>query len=207
MDDHTTTDHRTIEQLRSIETRHRLLDATLEAVAEDGWAGASTSRICERAGVSRGAQTHHYPTKAALVTAAFQRAALAHGDTISTCETDRGDEPTLPEFLEQLWEVFLDDRYIQSGLEMMVVGRTDARLRRMVTAFDDAAIDTTLEAGRKNRTDPLLADELVELSIYLLRGMALRRGLNDDEEHRRGLFERWLAVIDSVAGEEHAHGR
>ena len=58
------------QQERSRVTQQRLLDATVDCLVEHGWAGTTTTLIAERAGVSRGAQLHHYPTKAALVLAA-----------------------------------------------------------------------------------------------------------------------------------------
>src|SRR5256885_8226039 len=47
--------------------RKRLLKATLDSLAHDGYAGTSVSSIVRRAGVSRGAQLHHYPSKNALI--------------------------------------------------------------------------------------------------------------------------------------------
>src|SRR2546429_7813146 len=62
---------RTQEERRS-QTQTRLLDATAEALADLGWAGLSTTDVARRAGVSRGAQQHHYPTKMTLVAAALE---------------------------------------------------------------------------------------------------------------------------------------
>src|ERR1700757_797172 len=47
--------------------RRRLLAATVASLAEDGYAGSTLSSIVRRAGVSRGAQVHHYPNKQALI--------------------------------------------------------------------------------------------------------------------------------------------
>ena len=60
------------QQDRSRATQRRLLDATVDCLVEVGWAGTTTTLVAERAGVSRGAQLHHYPTKAALVVAAVE---------------------------------------------------------------------------------------------------------------------------------------
>ena len=62
---------RTPQQERSRITQQRLLTATIECLVEYGWSGTTTTVVAERAGVSRGAQLHHYPTKAALVLAAI----------------------------------------------------------------------------------------------------------------------------------------
>src|SRR5205085_9670279 len=57
---------------RRAETRGRLLDATLECLAELGYAGTTTTEVVRRAGLSRGAQVHDFPTKAELVVAAVE---------------------------------------------------------------------------------------------------------------------------------------
>src|SRR5690349_22346126 len=66
---------RPAQQERSRATQQRLLEAAVDCLVEYGWSGASTTVIAERAGVSRGAQLHHYPTRAALVLAAVEHLA------------------------------------------------------------------------------------------------------------------------------------
>jgi AcrR family transcriptional regulator len=62
---------RTQDQRRA-ETRRRLLDATIDCLAEFGYAGATTRRIAERADVSVGAVTHHFQYRVDLVAAAVE---------------------------------------------------------------------------------------------------------------------------------------
>src|SRR5262245_62515444 len=57
---------------RSAGTQARLLDATIQCLVELGWSGTSTTEVVARAGVSRGAQVHHFPTKEDLVLAAVE---------------------------------------------------------------------------------------------------------------------------------------
>src|SRR5215468_7208823 len=59
-------------QERSVATRVALLDATIEELCARGYSAATTTEIAERAGVSRGAELHHFPTKAELMTAAVE---------------------------------------------------------------------------------------------------------------------------------------
>src|SRR3954462_3464182 len=58
---------------RSAATREALLDATIGCLVDDGYANTTTSRVAERAGVSRGAHLHHFQTRSALVAAAIER--------------------------------------------------------------------------------------------------------------------------------------
>src|SRR5688500_18600755 len=57
---------------RTAATTEKLLGATVASLIERGYRGTSTPEICRRAGVSRGAQLHHYPTKESLVAAAVE---------------------------------------------------------------------------------------------------------------------------------------
>jgi len=60
---------------RSSAMRERLLDATIECLVEYGYTGTTVTRIADRAGVTRGAQVHHFRTKDDLVTAAVKHLA------------------------------------------------------------------------------------------------------------------------------------
>src|SRR5947208_2996268 len=57
---------------RVAETRARLLDATVECLAEIGYARMTTGDVAERAGMSRGAQLYHFQNKAELVATAVE---------------------------------------------------------------------------------------------------------------------------------------
>ncbi len=57
---------------RTAATRQALLDAGRALFAEDGFAGAGQEEIVERAGVTRGALSHHFGTKQGLFLAVVQ---------------------------------------------------------------------------------------------------------------------------------------
>src|SRR5579871_5026542 len=59
-------------QERGIATRSALLEAALECLVELGYGATTTTEVANRAGVSRGAQLHHFPTKAELLSAAVE---------------------------------------------------------------------------------------------------------------------------------------
>src|SRR4051812_48926311 len=60
------------QQDRSRATRRRLLEACVECLAEMGWSATTVAVVAERAGVSRGAAQHHFPTREDLITAALE---------------------------------------------------------------------------------------------------------------------------------------
>ena len=58
-------------QERSRATRSRLLEAAVTCLAERGTTGATVGAVAKRAGVSRGAAQHHFPTREDLFLAAL----------------------------------------------------------------------------------------------------------------------------------------
>jgi AcrR family transcriptional regulator len=102
----TTKPSRTQEE-RSAETRSKLLDATVGYLIELGYHRTTTSLICERAGLSRGALLHHFPTKERLVIDA-----IWHLFAERTRELDfdfeklKTPEQRLEALLDQIWSAF-----------------------------------------------------------------------------------------------------
>lgn len=54
------------QQERSEETRARVLEAAADLFARHGYDATGVAEVCQRAGVSKGAFYHHFPTKQAL---------------------------------------------------------------------------------------------------------------------------------------------
>src|SRR6202453_459018 len=57
---------------RSEETRTRILKAAANLIRKRGYARFRTAEVAEEAGLSRGAQLHHFPTKDSLVVATLE---------------------------------------------------------------------------------------------------------------------------------------
>ncbi|GLU25511.1 TetR/AcrR family transcriptional regulator [Brucella sp. NBRC 12950] len=113
---------------RSSTTRSRVCQATLEALAEVGHGLISTAIIAQKAKVSRGALTHHFPSRNDLLVAALRQ---LHEDwEVADPFGADADETkyTLPELTEALWlTIFSDSRYI-AAIELMLAARLDNEL-------------------------------------------------------------------------------
>src|SRR3954447_22916468 len=57
---------------RSAATQQALVDAAVELLIERGWAATTAVAVCERAGCTRGALIHHYPSLSALLAHALE---------------------------------------------------------------------------------------------------------------------------------------
>src|SRR5687767_4734729 len=101
------------QEQRTAATRTRLLDAAVAVLLERGYAGASLPAICERAGLSRGAQLHHFPTKAALMAAAVEHLfEVRHREFRQTALG-------MPDALLELWRIYTSGP-LYAWLELVV---------------------------------------------------------------------------------------
>ena len=193
-----TTTAREPQQERSRATQQRLLEATVDCLVEHGYAGATTTVIAERAGVSRGAQLHHYPTRAALVLAAVTHLADRRAQELRTeAQGLNGDREQV---IDMLAAVFTGPLFV-AALEVWVAARTDPELR-------DALVPLEAKVGREMHrlTIELLgADETkpgvreaVQATLDLLRGLGVANLLTDDTHRRTQLLAAWKRQLATV---------
>jgi len=111
----------------------KLVAATIEALAEVGYARTSVSEICSRAGVSHGGMFRHFATRVELIAAATRQIGHAHVEAID------GLAAGLPKHADPVEAllVFVRDACrtpTQAAWhEVMVAARTDGDLRDQVS--------------------------------------------------------------------------
>lgn len=127
------TERRTQEE-RSASTRQAVLDATIACLVEHGYAGTSTTAIQERAGVSRGALTHQFPSKNELLAAAITHLADVRLRDMGE-PSDDGDR--LEAGLRVLWDTFNTDVFA-AAIELWVASRTDDDLHAVLIEAERA---------------------------------------------------------------------
>lgn len=175
----TSTPTRRTQAQRSGATRTALLDATLELLVEVGYARTTTQAVADRAGVSRGAQLHHFPTRADLVVQAVRHLGWQRRAAIDAAGPDTG--------LDALAELFTGPLFV-AGLELLVAARTDAELRVVVVPFEAEIVRDTRRlaaAGLSLDPDSPSGRDLVELTLDLLRGMGVAALLGEPDDHLR----------------------
>lgn len=125
-----------LQEERSAETRRRLLDATVACLFERGYAGTTTTEIAARAGVSRGAQLHHFPKKDELVVSALEHVFELRLNEMSAviAEPPPGDrESRIAILIDAMWPMFKGPTFY-AWLELVVASRTDPTLNEAVRA-------------------------------------------------------------------------
>ena len=73
--------------------RSKLLDAAFSIIREKGYAATSVDELCARAGVTKGAFFHHFPSKDSLAVAAVNHWSDVTGTFFSTAPYHRLDDP------------------------------------------------------------------------------------------------------------------
>ncbi|MBS2551622.1 TetR/AcrR family transcriptional regulator [Catenulispora sp. NL8] len=191
------------QQDRSRATRRRLLGACVDCLADVGWSATTVAVVAERAGVSRGAAQHHFPTREDLITAALEhmfderiesaRAELAAPDVIVTTEA----------VVARLVEHFTGTLF-KAALQVWTAAAADEALRERVVPLEQ-------KFGRvahRMASEALgVADEdesvhrLVQATLDLARGLGLADVLTDDSARRAEVVRAWAAHLDAVLRE------
>lgn len=186
---------------RLAETRARVLDAVIDSLAERGYAATSTTEVARRSGLTRGAQLHHFGTKERMMIAAV----------------DRLSERTDAEHVARALDAIPDDERIgvalqvlsnlvtgpdpQAYVELWAASRDQAELAVALRTNDEVARDAVRSLfgpAILARSTPRF-DELLDLVMYALRGMALDAHLASADD--LGLRKEMIVAMAPLLGE------
>jgi AcrR family transcriptional regulator len=192
--------HRTQAE-RSERTRELLLDATIACLVELGYARTTVHEICRRAGLSRGAQQHHFTTKADLMTSALEHLFKRLGEEI---ESSLPPGPArLETGIDLLWRAY-SGTLSTAAVELWVAARTDEELRRSLLPVDRELGHQTLEFYRRiagGSIDEARLETVLLLTVNLFRGLALDAMIGGDPARRNALLAEWKThVLTSGSG-------
>lgn len=184
---------------RSRDARERLLAATIEVLMRSGYSGLTTKEVARCAGMSNGALMHHYATKAELVVAAT---AEVYEESIRRGQREahspQAIERPIEGFIKDCWSVYFDWPFI-AAIEVIMVARTDADLmskilpvmERYRSSTNALWLDVFQRAGF-TREQALVA---LNLSLNLVRGMALNNLWQHDEAHYEQYIQDWVRIV------------
>jgi AcrR family transcriptional regulator len=190
---------RRTQEERSASTRAALLDAAIECLVEHGYEGTTTGRVCERAGLSRGAHLHHFGTRPALVAAALEELAVRRGEEIrrEVAALPAGDE-RIELALDAIWGWFTGPLF-QASVDLAAAARTDEELRASLAPVERRLSHETLRCCRAmlaaDAEDPS-RDQLIQLTLGTVRGLALLPILQPGS---RSAAKQWAFARDRLA--------
>ena len=174
-------------QERSTRTKEKLLQATLDCLSEDGYAAMTTGQVVDRAGVSRGALLHHYPSKSDLVAEAAVFLIKKRSEyAFQELSKNKDQLSSVHDRLQMEWKIY--EKWFPANIEFMVAARTNKKLR---DHFSEAANLYTAKLKDDKISDflkfrgPSEDEDLYPVVGCFLRGLSLVGILNTDEQNQK----------------------
>ncbi|MCX4511579.1 TetR/AcrR family transcriptional regulator [Streptomyces sp. NBC_01619] len=184
-------------QDRSRATRQRLLQAAVACLAERGWAGSTVSVVAERAGVSRGAAQHHFPTREDLFTAAVEYVAEERSSALRALPVQNRAA-----VLEALVDLYTGPLF-RAALHLWVAASNEEQLRARVTELEGRVGREThriaVELLGADESEPGVR-ETVQGLLDMARGLGLANLLTDDAARRKRVVAQWGRLLHEVLG-------
>ena len=162
---------------KSAATREQILSAAVRCIVELGYSRTTTMKIAERAGLSRGATLHHFPSKLDIIRAAVdylhERRLRAFRSAIQSIPegSDRIKVATDAYWAHATHPIFV------AFFELSVAARTDKDLRKILEpaqqSFDEEWYKVAQEVFPEWQTDKEAFDLALALVQHLMEGIAV----------------------------------
>ena len=184
---------------RSEETQTRILKAAANLIRKRGYAHFRTAEVAKEAGLSRGAQLHHFPTKDSLVVATleyvFEQAQMLSRRRASAVNRPRD---LIEAVIEDAREFFFSEHFMVA-IDIVLSTSTNQSVRKQILDISRKArrpVEAAwAEALAANGVPGQLASDIVALTLSLVRGMALRTLWDNDPKWFDELFSLWRQMI------------
>jgi AcrR family transcriptional regulator len=199
---------------RTRDTQRRILDAAVEVLRKKGYAHFRTADVAKAAGVSRGAQLHHFATKEKLVYATMEHVFhnVLETSRARAAALEAGDDP-LEEAIADAREFFFSTAFfISLDIATSINSRRFRdKLMAMVRDARLPAEQAWREALVAKGLSEKVADEILWLTFGLVRGLAVRMLWQNEPDRFDRLLALWRKIVTSYlppsAGEGGPKGR
>lgn len=187
-------------QDRSRATRSALLNAAVGSLAESGWVASTVSVIAERAGVSRGAAQHHFPTREDLFIAAVEHVAEERAANLQALVAWPDVELTTEEVVATVVEIYSGVLF-KAALALWTASASEPQLRERVipleTRIGRDVHSVTVQLLRADTSKPGVK-ESIQATLDLARGLGLSNLLTDDSKRRGPIIKQWATMLDQA---------
>lgn len=184
---------------RSEETRIKLVSAAARLLHRKGYAGLRTAEVSAQAGVSRGGQLHHFPTKDSLVIATAEHI-LARSAEIGRRRAAQASatDDILEAIIADSVDFFFSDEFA-TMLDLVVNGGKNRRIRDAVFASARTYRLEVEEAWRERLVQqgmtPEAADKVLWIVVSVVRGLAVRAQWQKDDALFRSVLDTLKSMI------------
>lgn len=175
-------------RVRSLATRQEIIEATISCFVEIGYFRTTTTEIAKKAGVTRGAVQHYFPTTQHVLEASIDYLRERWLDLYfeAAHRTPVGKD-YIDQAVDNMWEL-VNSRLSIAWAELVAASRTDPELRSIVEPAAAQYEKARLEAGRRAYPDFALAlrevfERCRDTLEFLAEGM-MRTVVIHDREHR-----------------------
>lgn len=195
----------TKKQLQSEVARRKICEAVIDCLDELGYAETSINRVQERADVSRGALTHHFPSKEELMVATVVRLLEPvpgpAGRTRTKPQSRLGGTRSggIERDLIRLWDRVVDTKEGRALFEILVAARTDkqlhARISPKLSQYNDSF---NREVLKLYRSDALDDDDVVALWTIcrvFVRGLHIQERFEPKPGRTSKIMKRFAQLI------------
>ncbi|MFI1995469.1 TetR/AcrR family transcriptional regulator [Actinoplanes sp. NPDC020271] len=185
---------------RSESTRARILDATLQALVERGYAETTTAEVQARADVPRGTLLHHFPTKVDLLVASVQHVArrrLAALDSELSALPAGADE--LDAFVDAVWRQFSTPLF-WAALELWNAARTDPGLRAALMPVEKEIFGVLHERAQALLGPDRRVATVVQMTFEMMTGLVMTGIVSGELGRRELLIRRWKRAAAILLG-------
>lgn len=191
---------------RSRVSRQRILDAAVQCLVEYGYAGASTLRIQQVAGMSRGRLLHHFPSRDELLVGAVQHLASRRvsqlREEVAAVIIRADDDPArIDEAVGQMWTNF-QQPFFWASIELWVAARHNEALREALRPAErhlQKAIHATVEImfGPVWARRPQFR-EVADILLSSMRGVSLAYGFDPRVAERDPHLKQWRTMARAM---------
>ncbi|MCU1647658.1 MAG: hypothetical protein JWN03_7933 [Nocardia sp.] len=198
-----------LQEKRSRASRQQILDAAVQCLVENGYAGASTLRIQELAGISRGRLLHHFPSRDELLVGAVQhlastRVAELREEVGATIVAADDDPARIDEAVGAMWTNF-HQPFFWASIELWVAARHNEALRDALRPSEhhlQRAIYETLEVmfGSVWAARPRYR-QMADILLSSMRGVSLAYGFDPRTPSRDPHLAQWRDMARVLLGE------
>src|SRR6478609_5211813 len=180
---------------RSAETSTRLMAATIDLLHDRGLSRTTTPEIALHAGVSRGALTHHFAGREAIISASVaDLLSKAARDLHRFAEDFMERGGSSDEIVDYIWRM-MDDRLFYVTMEYLPEARHNpdfrAELIPTVREFHEGLNSVWAELAGQVGVEVEHALVLMNATMCLIRGMIAQSATRDDPAYFDALLDFW----------------
>ncbi len=190
---------RRTQQERREETSERIINAAFDVIKRRGYSGFRIAEVQDVAGVSRGALLHHFPTKETLALAALEYAfAESRADAEArAAQLESADDP-IGEIIRNSEAFFFGDHFLVA-LDILMSAGKDPSIRSKVQSISRThrlPVEMAwLDVLRAAKVPEDVAEDILWLTISMVRGMAIRAFWQDEPARFQHLYARWQDMV------------